>query len=216
MRAAPRAFGVLWVVIATTAHAVEAEGRGNLDLADSKPVWDLAVTAYPTMVRGGENYTSAVVTANRGPLHLEGRVNYESIGARSAFVGWTFSGADEISWEITPMAGGAWGTTKAFMPGLVATLAWRRFDFYTEIEYVHDRNDGSSSYIYSWNEFGFRPVEWFRLGLVAQRTRVYGGDRDVHPGPFAQVTWRHVTIGGYWFNPGSADQVTVVSIGAAF
>jgi hypothetical protein len=30
------------------------------------------------------------------------------------------------------------------------------------------------------------------------------------------VTWRHVTIGGYWFNPGSADQVIVVSIGAAF
>jgi hypothetical protein len=134
MKAAPRAFAVLGVVTATTALAAEAEGRERLASADGNPAWDLAVTAYPTMVRGGESYTSAIVTADRGRLHLEPRVNYESIGARSAFVGWTFSGGDEITWEMTPMAGGAWGTTKAFVPGLVATLAWGRFDFYTEVE----------------------------------------------------------------------------------
>jgi len=168
------------------------------------------------MVRGGANYTSAIVLADRGPLHLEARYNYESVGARSAFVGWAFSGGDEITWKLTPIIGGAWGTTKAFVPGLEASLAWERFDFYTEAEYVHDSNATSSSYLYSWSEFGFRPVEWLRLGLVAQRTRAYGGDRDIQPGPFAQVTWRRVTIGGYWFNPGSSDQVVVVSIGAAF
>ena len=57
-----------------------------------KPSWEFAITAYPTRVRGGENYTSAIGVADRGPLHLEARYNYESIGARSAYVGWTFSG----------------------------------------------------------------------------------------------------------------------------
>ena len=50
----------------------------------------VAITAYPTVVRDGENYISAMAVGNRGPLHLEGRYNYESVGARSVFVGWTF------------------------------------------------------------------------------------------------------------------------------
>ena len=71
----------------------------------------------PPIVRGGENYTSAIAVADRGPLHLEARYNYESVGARSAFVGWTFSGGEAITWELTPLLGGAWGTTQAFVPG---------------------------------------------------------------------------------------------------
>ena len=62
----------------------------------------------------------------------------------------------------------------------------------------------------------FKPVEWLRIGVVGQRTRAYGGDRDIQRGPFAQLTWRSVTIGGYWFNPGSSDQVVVTSIGVTF
>ena len=38
----------------------------------------------------------------------------------------------------------------------------------------------------------------------------------VSPSLFAQLTWRRVTIGGYWFNPGSSDQVFVGLIGATF
>jgi hypothetical protein len=81
-------------------------------------------TVYPTVVRGGENYTSAIAVADRGQLHLEAGVNYESVGARSALVGGSFSGGDEIKWELTPLLGSAWGTTKAFVPGLEASVAF--------------------------------------------------------------------------------------------
>jgi hypothetical protein len=204
MSAGLRVWATLGVVIAGTA------------VADEVPTpWEFAVTAYPTAVRGGDNYTSAIAVAQRGALHLEARVNYESVGARSAFVGWTFAGGEELAWELTPLIGGAWGTTDAFVPGLEASLSWRRFDFYVEAEYVRYRSE-SNRYLYAWSEFGFRPVEWLRIGLSVQRTRAYGGDRDVMRGPFAQVTWRGITLGGFWFNPGSKDQVFVASIGAAF
>ena len=170
----------------------------------------------PDVVRDGDNYTSGIAAADRGPLHLEARVNYESVGARSAFVGWTFSGGDAVTWELTPLLGGVWGTTHGVVPGLEASAAWRRIDVYVEAEYVHDTSERTSSYLYAWTELGFRPVEWLRVGLAGQRTRAYGGDRDLQRGPFAQVTWGRVTIGGFWFNPGSKDQVFVGSIGAAF
>jgi len=192
------------------------EGSGRRAAPPGKPSWEFALTAYPTDVRGGDNYTSGIGVADRGPLHLEARYNYESVGARSAFVGWTFSGGDTITWEVTPLLGGAWGSVHAFVPAVEASVAWRQFDFYIEGEYVRDNHQHTDSYYYAWSELGFRPAEWLRFGLVAQRTRAYGGERDVQRGPFAQLTWRRVTLGGFWFNPGSKDQVFVASLGVAF
>jgi hypothetical protein len=217
MNAASRAVvALLAVAIGTVAFAGEDVASGRRAAPATKPSWEFAATVYPTIVRDGDNYTSGIAVADRGPLHLEARVNYESVGARSAFVGWTFSGGDALTWELTPLLGGAWGSIHAFVPGLEASLASGRFDFYIEAEYVRDHGARDSSYLYAWSELGFRPVEWLRAGIAAQRTRSYGGERDIQRGPFAQVTWRSITVGGFWFNPGSADQVVVVSIGAAF
>ena len=216
MKAAPRAIAVLATVVATAAYAGEDAPSGRRASPVEKPSWEFALTAYPTIVRGGENYTSAIAAADRGPLHLEARYNYESIGARSAFVGWTFSGGEAITWELTPLLGGAWGATQAFVPGLEASAAWKQLDIYIEAEYVRDIHARTDSYLYAWSELGFRPVEWLRIGVAGQRTRAYGGNRDIQRGPFAQLTWNRVTIGGYWFNPGSSEQVFVGMIGVTF
>ena len=206
----------LAVVAPTLAFAADDDHSGRRASRPAIPSWEFAVTAYPTAVRGGENYTPVIAAADRGPLHLEARYSYESIDARSAFAGWTFSGGDTVTWELTPMLGGAWGTTRAFVPALEASLAWRQLDFYVEAEHVRDSGERTDSYLYAWSELGFRPAEWLRIGAVAQRTRAYGGDREIQRGPFAQLTWGRVTIGGYWFNPGSSDQVVVASFGLAF
>jgi hypothetical protein len=216
MKAALRATAALAAAVAATALAAEDASTRNAASAPDNPAWEFALTAYPTAVRGGDNYTSAIATADRGPLHFEARVNYESVGARSAFVGWTFSGGETVTWELTPLLGGAWGTTQAFVPGLEASVAWGALDFYIEAEYVSDSRERTDSYYYAWSELGLRPVEWLRIGAAGQRTRVYGGDRSIQLGPFAQLTWGPVTVGGYWFNPGSNEQVFVGMVGATF
>ena len=127
--------------------AEDASTRNGVSAPDN-PAWEFALTAYPTAVRGGDNYTSAIATADRGPLHFEARVNYESVGARSAFVGWTFSGGEAITWELTPLVGGAWGTTQAFVPGFEASVAWGRLDLYVEAEYVRDIHARADSYFF--------------------------------------------------------------------
>jgi hypothetical protein len=203
-------------VAASPALADDGERLGRRAAPAAKPSWEFAVTAYPTFVRGGDRYTSAIAVGDRGPLHLEARVNYESDGARSAFVGWTFSGGEYVTWEVTPLVGGAWGAVQAFVPGVEASVGWRRFDVYLEGEYVRDTRDQASSYWYAWTELGFRAAEWLRVGVAGQRTRAYGGDRDIQRGPFAQLTLGPFTLGAFWFNPGSSDQVVVGSLGAAF
>jgi len=209
------------IIAAFAAAAVAPAFAGEEPRGEGAPAapaagWEFALTAYPTNVRGGENYTSAIATADRGPLHLEARYSYESIGARSAFVGWNLSGGETVTWELTPLLGGAWGSTRAFVPGFEASLGWRRLDFYIEAEYVRESSGRSASYLYAWSELGIAPFEWLRFGLAAQRTRAYGGDRDIQRGPFAQVTWGALTVGGYWFNPGSSEQVFVGMLGLSW
>jgi len=206
------------IVAALTTAALAGEGlpSGRRASPATKPSWEFALSAYPTVVRGGDNYTSAIAVADRGALHLEARYNYESVGARSAFVGWTLSGGEAITWELTPLLGGAWGDINAFVPGLEASVAWGKLDFYIEAEYVRNTTERTSTYTYAWSELGFRPVDWLRAGLAGQRTKTYGGERDIQRGPFAQFTWGPATIGGYWFNPGSSDQVFVGLVSVTF
>jgi hypothetical protein len=205
MTCVPRQVALLAMAVTSAAFA-----------AGDDRAWEFGITAYPTIVRNGENFTSAIAVADRGALHLEARYNYESVGSRSAFVGWTFSGGETVTWELTPLAGGAWGDTRAFVPGFEASVAWKQFDVYVEAEYVRDSSERDDSYFYAWTELGYRPVEWLRLGAAGQRTRAYDNERDIQRGPFVQFTWRSITIGGYWFNPGSDEQVFVGSIGATF
>jgi len=216
MKAARRALATLAVALPLAAHPAEEEPLGRRASPAAKPAWAFSATAYPTAVRNGDHYTSGIFVANRGALHLEARVNYEAVGARSAFVGWTFSGGEAVTWELTPMVGGAWGSINAWVPAFEASVAWKKLDVYIEAEYVRDTHDKSASYLYAWSELGYRPVEWLRFGAAGQRTRVYGGDRDYQRGPFAQLTWGPVTVGGYWFNPGSSEQIFVGMLNAAF
>jgi hypothetical protein len=216
MKLARHAVAALAASAATTALAADEDGGGRSGSLAAEPAWELTLTAYPTVVRGGDNYTSAIAAADRGTLRLEARYNYESVGARSAFVGWTFAGGETVTWELTPLLGGAWGTTRAFVPGFEASLAWGRVDFYVEAEYVRDSTDRDDSYLYAWSELAYAPVEWLRVGIAGQRTRAHGGERDIQRGPFAQVTLGPFMLGGYWFNPWSDEQVIVGSIGVSF
>ena len=202
------------ISFAVCAACAAASAWANESKQPAGPAWEFALTAYPTVVRDtDDNYTSVIGTADRGSLHLEARYSYEAVHARSAFVGWTFSGGDRLTWEITPLIGGVWGPLDALVPGVELGLGYGRFDFYLEGEYV---DDGDEPYTYAWSELGFSPRDWLRLGIAAQRTNIFGGERDIQRGPFAQFSWDRFTVGGYWFNPGSDEQVVITSVGVSF
>ena len=204
---------VMCAVLAPAAHAADEPAIAGA--APAARAWSFGITAYPTAVRGGEDYTSVIAVADHDALHLEARYNYESVGARSAYAGWTFKGGDVFTWQATPIVGGAWGTTQSFVAGFEASLAWRTLDLYVEAEHVPTSSQGDA-YLYAWSEVGWRPVEWLRVGIVGQRTRAYGNDRTIQRGPFAQVTVGAFSIGVYGFNPGGDDQVITGMIGVKF
>jgi len=179
--------------------------------------WSFDLSASYYSFRNQDDFTLAVLRADRGPLHMEARYNYEAIDSGSLFVGWKFSGGNKLTWEVTPILGAVFGQKEGLAPGFEAAIGYGIVDFYTESEYVRDTEVKEDSFTYSWNELGLTPFEWLRFGIVTQRTMVYQSERDIQRGFFAQVMYHKATLGLYIFNPDDSDsRFMVYSLGAEF
>ena len=160
-----------------------------------------------TWVKGSDTcarYTTTIGQARKDPLLIEARYNYEALHTGSLWVGRTFAGGEALTWEVTPMVGAVFGELTGAAPGVEASLAWRKLDFYIEAEYVFDFDSQDDSFFYAWSELGYSPFEWPRLGLVAQRTQVYRSDLEIQRGPFVRFT-----LGKEWFHMLNADVISM-------
>ena len=211
MRHCRRAAVVAIVTVSTSATALATESGGEDALKTSG-----SITGLYYAMRDEPDFGVGVGAINRGPLRFEARYNYEAKHAASTFVGWKLAGGETVTYEVTPLAGVLFGAAHGVIPALEASVAYRSFDAYIEAEYEFDRDNSDDNYFYVWSELGWRPVEWLRVGLVGQRTRVVHTDRDLQRGVFAQFTVAKLTVSLYAFNPDASSRYTVLSIGASF
>jgi hypothetical protein len=180
------------------------------------PAWEFGVSGALYLLPDEEDFFQPSIKADRGRLHLETRYNYEDRESVSFFAGANFGFGSNVELALVPMLGGLVGQTDGIVPALEADLTVGLFEAYAEAEYVVDLGDSSSSYFYMWSELSLWPTEWLRAGLVTQRTRVYRTERDIQRGPLLGVSWRGVEGAVYFFNPGSDDHLTVVSLAVSF
>jgi hypothetical protein len=171
--------------------------------------WSFSASAYTYFVPDDTNFVVPVVTADRGRLHLEARYNYEDRDTGSAWVGYNLRFGRSLTWDITPMVGAVFGNTNGVAPGYKSTLSWWKLVLYSEGEYVIDTSNTSDSFFYTWSELSLAPVDWFRFGLVVQRTKLYETEFDIQRGFLAGFYYKQLDITGYVFNP-DADRPTVV------
>jgi hypothetical protein len=175
---------------------------------EAQSKWAFAASAYTYIVPDSREYVQPTFTADRGWLHLEARYNYEALDTGSAWIGYNFSMGEKLSLEFTPMLGGVFGNTTGMAPGYKGTLSWWKFELYTEGEYVFDTGNSPDSFFYTWSELSLAPVDWFRLGAVVQRTKLYETNFDVQRGFLVGFSFKRLDLAAYVFNPD--DQPTFV------
>ena len=180
--------------------------------SSTSPTWSFSAAVYTYLVPDDSNYAQPTFTADRDGLHLEARYNYENLETASVWVGYNFGGGANLTWELTPMLGGVFGETAGIAPGYKGSLSWRKIELYSEGEYVLDASELSDSFFYNWSELTFAPVEWFRSGLVTQRTRVYHTDRDIQRGLLVGATYENLDVTTYIFNPDESKPTVVVAV----
>jgi hypothetical protein len=186
----------------------------KLETAEPKWIFSASVDTY--VIPDGQDYAQPTVTADRDWLHLEARYNYEALHTGSAWLGYNFSGGKKLEWEITPMVGGVFGDMYGVAPGYEGSLTWWKLELYSQGEYVFDTADSSASYFYNWSELSLAPVDWFRIGMVTQRTRVYQTDRDIQRGLLAGFMYKRVDFTAYFFNIDESNPMYVFAIGLSF
>jgi hypothetical protein len=204
-----------WAVLALL---LPAAARAQLGAAAAEPAgleWSVGASLAWYFVLDRTNYPQPTVTADRGPLHLEARYNYEGLRSASFFVGWNFEFGETLKLGLTPMVGSVLGETSGPALALEVTVGWGPLGFTSQGEYVVDRLGGTGSFVYAWSELDVRPWEWFRAGMVVQRTRVFHTPREVMLGPLLGVTVWKLDASFYWLGPGGSGQFFVASVGVS-
>ena len=181
-----------------------------------EPDWSFSASAYTYVVPDDRNYVQPTVTADRGWLHLEARFNYEDLDTGSAWFGCNVSVGDAVTLEITPIVGVVFGNTTGVAPGYKGTLAWRALELYSETEYVIDTGESDDSFLYTWSELALAPADWWRVGLVVQRTKVYETEFDVQRGFLAGFSYKRLDVTAYVFDPDADRPTWVVGVVANF
>ena len=105
--------------------------------------------------------------------------------------------------------------TMGIAPGYNGSLSWRRLELYTEGEYVVDTEESDESFFYTWSELTIAPADWWRAGLVVERTKVYETAFDIQRGLLAGVTVGRVDLTAYVLNP-DEDTTVVLAVGVGF
>jgi hypothetical protein len=178
--------------------------------------WSFSTAIYTYIVPDDREYVQPTIIADHDWLHLEARYNYEDLETGSTWVGYNLSGGEKLTWKFTPMLGGVFGNTTGIAPGYKGSLSWWKLTLYSESEYVVDTGDSSESFFYNWSELTLAPLDWFRFGLVTQRTRVYQTDREVQRGVLAGFSYKHFDLATYVFNPDESKPLVVVAFSVSF
>jgi hypothetical protein len=184
--------------------------------AASKTPWAYSLTVDGYVVPHGQSYVDPVFTADREWLHLEARYNYEDLRTGSLWAGYNFSVGKKLVLNVTPMIGGVFGRTTGIAPDCEMSLTYKQVEFSMSNEYVFDTSNHSGSFYYSWPQLTYSPLDWFRVGLVAEHTKALHTSLEVQRGflvGFSHKKWEFTT---YVFNPGLADPTTVLEVGVSF
>lgn len=178
--------------------------------------WEYSLIVDGYIVPGEDGYASPTFTADHNWLHLEARYNYENFRTGSLWAGYNFSWGKTWQFAVTPMIGGVFGRTNGIALGCEASLTWKKLEFSISNEYVFDTTSKSGNFYYTWPQLTYTPLEWLKLGLVAQRTRVFQTNLDVQRGFLVGFTHKKLEFTTYVFNPVWSDTTVVLEVGASF
>jgi len=177
--------------------------------------WKFAGSVFYSDPPGTEERLTPIVYADRGPLHLEMRYNYEDLETASLFAGWTFEVGEEVDVALTPMLGAVVGNTDGVAPGLEFDIGWKRLSWYAESEYLFDLDDSDDNFFYSWSTLTYGITDWLSAGVVAERSKIVDTDYSLQRGLAVEIVRERVALSLYAYNLGSDDFYGVVSLGFA-
>ena len=178
--------------------------------------WEFSLSTFTYLAQHARDYANPNFTADRAWLHLEARYNYEELKTGSVWFGYNLSTGKKLKFDVTPMVGGVFGDITGIAPGYTITIRYKTIELSTQGEYFFDAGTSSGNFFYSWSELSASPADWFRAGIVVERTQASGIKSDVRRGPFIGFKYKEVDLTAYWLAPGSDEATFVFAVAFNF
>jgi len=209
------AFAVFLAAVLQTGLAITHASGASPDSSGNEP-WAFTLTTDGYLVPDQDGYVSPTFAADRGWLHLEARYAYEDLRTGSVWVGYNFSTGKDLIFSVTPMVGAVFGKTTGIAPGCKASLNYKTLQLSVSNEFVFSTSNRSSSFYYSWPQLTYSPLNWFHVGLVAQRTKAYHSSLDTQRGFLFGFSHKRLELTAYVFNAGWTRPTVVLEAGVTF
>ena len=174
--------------------------------------WSYSFSVLTYLEQHAKDYANPNFTADRDWLHLEARYNYEDLKTGSVWFGYNFNTGEKLKFVVTPMLGGVFGGITGIAPGYTITVHYRSIELSTQAEYFFDAGTSAGDFFYSWSELSAAPADWFRVGIVVERTQASGSNSDVRRGPLVGFKYKDIDLTTYWLAPGSDEAAFVFSV----
>ena len=194
--------------------ATDALLEADTDRNETK--WEFSLSTFTYLAQHSRDYVNPNFTADYNWLHLEARYNYEALKTGSVWFGYNFSTGEKLKLEVTPMLGGVFGDITGIAPGYTITIHYRSIELSTQAEYFFDAGTSAGDFFYSWSELSASPADWFRVGIVVERTQASGSNSDVRRGPLVGFKYKDVDLTTYWLSPGSSEATFVFAVTVNF
>jgi len=178
--------------------------------------WAFSASVYTYLVPDSREYVQPTLTADYRALHLEARYNYENLDTCSLWVGYNFSVGEKLVLEFKPMVGGVLGNTTGIAPGYRFLLSYWKLELASEGEYVFNTRESTDSFFYNWSELSISPLDWLRVGVAIQRTKLYQSEFDIQRGFLAGFAYKKMSFTAYIFNPDASEPTLVLGVGLEF
>jgi hypothetical protein len=199
-------------------RADQGGDSGTAPGADARGGWSVGISVQLNLMTAQSDFVQPTASADRGPLHLEARYNYEALRTGSLWAGWKFSwSGSDLKFDLTPSVAGVFGDAKGFAAGFEWNLNWSPFELSSQDEFLFDLANWSASDFNYWAEVKVSPLEWLRAGLALQHIRAIATGRELQWGPMVGITAGAFNAAVYWMNPERPDiQYWSVTAGATF
>jgi len=189
-----------------------ANESGETSEKRAENFWTGSVSVSTYLAQHSRDFVNPVFTADHDWLHLEARYNYEALKTGSLWLGYNLSTGEKLEINAAPMLGFAFGDTTGLAPGYTISLSWSAIEFFTQGEYLFDLGTHTGNFFYTWSELSYSPADWFRFGLVLDRTKSFGSDFDIRRGPLLGFSRGNMDFTTYWLNPGLRDATFIFAL----
>lgn len=200
------------ILLAAAAAGQEPAAEPGATTVEPPAAWEFSGAVFYSNPPGSDGRFTPLIYADRGPLHLELRHNYEDLDTTSVFAGWTFESGEAVEFAVTPMLGAVAGDTDGVAPAVEFDLGWRDFAWYTEAEYLFDGNDSDDDYFYSWSSLTYAFSERLSAGFVTERTKIVETDYEYQRGLALSFAIAGLNFSVYAYNFTSDDFYAVVAM----